>query len=94
MTAVPKPSPKVKEPKPLRSRPHRIPDTVRRDTLARWGTTCLWCGEPGGAVDLHHVQRRSQGGLDTPANLRPVHRKCHMRIHDHPAEAKRRGFLA
>lgn len=94
MTAVPKPPPPVKEPKRLRGKPHRIPDSIRRATLFMWGSECLWCREPGGAVDLHHVLRRSQGGSDAPANLRPVHRKCHRYIHEHPAEARKRGFLA
>ena len=94
MTAVPKPTPAVKEPKPLQSKPHRIPTHVRNQVLAAWFSTCAWCKRPGGALDLHHVQRRSQGGPDTPANLRPVHRLCHSYIHDHPAESKREGFLA
>jgi len=92
--AIPKPSPRIKEPKRLKSRPHQIPSLVRFVTFDRWGRTCLWCQQPGGALDLHHVLRRSQGGKDESANLRPVHRLCHQAIHDGPAEAKRRGFLA
>jgi 5-methylcytosine-specific restriction endonuclease McrA len=95
MIGVPKPTPRApREPRPLRSRPHRIPDKVRAQSFALWGSVCRWCGEQGGYLDLHHVKRRSQGGADIPSNLRPVHRKCHGYIHEHPAEAKRRGFLA
>ena len=94
MPAAPKPPMTIKQRKALKSKPHRIPERIRLDTFARWGTSCLWCREFGGAVDLHHVTRRSQGGADSPDNLRPVHRKCHSHIHDNPAEAKRRGFLA
>jgi 5-methylcytosine-specific restriction endonuclease McrA len=94
MIGVPKPTPRSKEPRPLRSKPHRIPDGVRFQSFKLWGTVCLWCEQPGGALDLHHKVRRSQGGADVPSNLRPVHRKCHMAIHERVAEAKRRGFLA
>lgn len=92
--SAPKPTPALKEPRTLKQSVHRIPERVRRDTLALFGPTCLWCKEPGGSVDLHHVQRRSQGGKDVPVNLRPVHRKCHRFIHDNPAVAKYAGFLA
>lgn len=94
MVAVPKPTPQIRGRKRLTSRPHRIADRIRAATFAMWGETCLWCEQPGGALDLHHVQRRSQGGKDEPLNLRPLHRKCHSFVHDHPTEAKRRGFLA
>jgi hypothetical protein len=94
MTAVPKPTPALKEPKTLTQKVHRIPAKVRDETFEKLGQTCHWCREPGGAVDLHHVLRRSQGGKDYWSNLRPVHRKCHSYIHEHPTEAKRRGFLA
>ena len=94
MSAVPKPTPAVKEPKPLQSKPHRIPVHVRNQVLAAWFSTCAWCQQPGGALDLHHVIRRSQGGKDTPANLRPLHRLCHERVHASPAESKAAGFLA
>lgn len=90
----PKPTPRIKTRERMKSKPHRIPDRVRRETLGLWGATCLWCRQPGGALDLHHVHRRSQGGKDIPSNLFPLHRKCHRYVHEHPAEAKRRGFLA
>jgi 5-methylcytosine-specific restriction endonuclease McrA len=92
--AVRKPTPKAKEPKPLKGRPHRIPDKERNEAFRFKGRRCHWCRVDGGALDLHHYLRRSQGGKDNWSNLIPVHRLCHSYIHEHPAEAKRRGFLA
>jgi len=94
MTSVPKPTPLAKEPKRLKSRPRPIPRDVREETFSKLGRICHWCRQPGGALDLHHVLRRSQGGKDDWPNLRPVHRLCHRYIHEHPTEAKKRGFLA
>jgi RNA-directed DNA polymerase len=62
--------------------------------FARDNYTCTWCGEPGGHLDPHHVIRRSQGGKDEVDNLKAVHRRCHRYLHEHPAEAKARGFLS
>ena len=84
----------IRQRKRLTMKYRGIPEQIKRATLEMWGTTCLWCEQPGGAVDLHHIQRRSQGGTDHPRTLRPVHRKCHSYIHEHPTEAKARGFLA
>lgn len=92
--AVPKPEPVIREPKRLKSKPHVIPAHVRNFVLARDRMTCRWCGVKGGALDCHHILRRSQGGKDEERNLVSVHRLCHGAIHDNPAEAKRRGFLA
>lgn len=91
--AVPKPTPKVKEPKRLQSKPHVIPDWIKNMVKARDRMRCRWCNRPGGALDAHHIRRRSQGGKDEAANLVSVHRICHEYIHAHPAEAKARGFL-
>lgn len=95
LRAAPKPTPTPKaEPKRLSSRPRPVDPRAARETYERDGYRCTWCGEPGGALDPHHVIRRSQGGKDVPENLRSVHRRCHRYIHEHPAEAKERGFLA
>lgn len=94
MVAWPKSTPRTKEPKPLESKPHVIPRHVRNLVQARDNMTCRWCRVRGGALDLHHILRRSQGGKDTEPNLVSVHRLCHQQIHEHPAEAKQRGFLA
>ncbi len=91
--ASPKPTPKAKEPKRLIGKPHRIPDKTREDTLDDYGRTCQWCQVAGGRLDLHHMLRRSQGGKDDRSTLIPVHRTCHRYIHEHPVEARERGFL-
>jgi len=92
--AWPKPDPIIREPKRLKSKPHVIPAHVRNLVLARDRMRCRWCMNPGGALDCHHRLRRSQGGKDEEGNLVSVHRLCHSYIHEHPEEAKRRGFLA
>ena len=92
--AVPKPDPIIREPRRLKSKPHVIPAHVRNLVLARDRMRCRWCMNPGGALDCHHRLRRSQGGKDEESNLVSVHRLCHSYIHEHPEEAKRRGFLA
>jgi 5-methylcytosine-specific restriction endonuclease McrA len=89
-----KPSPRKRAPKRLTSKPHVIPASVREEVLDRANRTCEWCEVPGGALDCHHVIRRSQGGQDRADNLRAVHRLCHQRIHDNPSMGKARGFLA
>ena len=89
-----KPTPRPKQLKPLKSRPHPIPPSVKLEVFERDGYLCGWCKVPGGALDAHHVIRRSQGGRDVAGNLRAVHRLCHRALHDNPAEAKRRGFLS
>lgn len=94
MVAVPKPTPRVREPKRLQAKPHVIAAPLRNLVLARDSMTCRWCKVRGGALDLHHIQRRSQGGKDEERNLVSLHRLCHQYVHDHPQEAKRRGFLA
>ena len=88
-----KPTPRPKVRRPLKATVHRIPDRVREDTFAAHGFTCCWCNVPGGALDLHHKLRRSQGGEDSRENLIPVHRTCHRYIHEHPEEAREWGFL-
>ena len=89
-----KPIPRPKTPKRLQSRPHVIAASIREAVFERDQWTCQWCEVPGGALDAHHVIRRSQGGKDEVANLVSVHRLCHRAIHDSPSAAKARGFLA
>ena len=45
-------------------------------------------------LHCHHIKRRSQGGSDEASNLLVVCARCHQFIHDHPAESRRRGYLA
>ncbi|MCA1572756.1 MAG: HNH endonuclease [Chloroflexi bacterium] len=92
---VPKPTPlTVKQRQKLHSRPRPVDRRAATETFERAHYTCEWCGEQGGHLDPHHVQRRSQGGSDSATNLKALHRRCHRYVHEHPAEAKRRGFLA
>jgi 5-methylcytosine-specific restriction endonuclease McrA len=93
LRAAPKPTPRVKEPKRLTSRPRPVDRKAAAEAFERDNFTCTWCGESGGHLDPHHVIRRSQGGRDVASNLKSVHRRCHRRIHESPAEARRRGFL-
>ena len=91
---IAKPTPKRRDRKPLKSRPHVIPASVKQQVFDRDNWTCRWCEVPGGALDAHHIQRRSQGGKDVVENLIAVHRVCHQQIHERVAEAKAEGFLA
>lgn len=94
LRAAPKPTPTPKaEPKRLSSRPRPVDARAARETYERDSFTCQWCRRPGGRLVPHHRLRRSQGGKDEPRFLVSVHGVCHDYIHDHPAEAKRRGFL-
>ena len=91
MIAKPTPRPKVR--KPLKSRVTGISPSLREAEFARDDYTCQWCKVLGGKLHPHHRLRRSQGGKDSMFYLVTVHPLCHSYIHDHPAEAKARGFL-
>ncbi|MCA1572503.1 MAG: HNH endonuclease [Chloroflexi bacterium] len=92
MISKPIPRPKVR--KRLTSKPHVIPSSMKEAVYERDSFTCQWCKVPGGALDAHHVTRRSQMGKDELSNLISVHRLCHRVIHENPSWAKERGFLA
>lgn len=47
----------------------------------------------GRGEHVHHIQLRSQGGLDVIGNLIDVCLACHVHIHDHPAWSYERGLL-
>ncbi len=89
----PKPTPKVRERKPLRSKLSTIPRSVRDRALERAGRICQWCEVPGGSLVIHHKLLRSAGGPDQVENLVAVHGTCHTAIHSRPTEARRRGFI-
>lgn len=95
MTGLPlwKPTRILKPRKPLKSRPHSIPVYVRNMVWTRDQMTCRWCRVKGGALDCHHRLPRSHGGRDDERTLVSVHRTCHSYIHEHPDEARKRGFL-
>lgn len=92
--AVPKPSPRQKDPKRLQSRPRPVNAKAARETFERDGWLCQWCRVPGGRLVPHHRFRRSAGGRDEARVLVSVHVLCHDAIHfTHVAEAKARRFL-
>lgn len=43
-------------------------------------TGCSICGGPVEAPETHHDNE--QRGDNSPGNLRPVHRRCHMHHHE------------
>lgn len=45
------------------------------------------------AAHAHHRKLRSQGGEDTPENLRHLCTDCHNHVHAHPAESYLAGWL-
>ena len=94
MSAVPKPPMTVKQRQRLKPKRRPVDAQAAATAYERDGYVCRWCQAPGGHLDAHHVLRRSQGGKDEPGNLVSVHRLCHSYIHEHPLEAKSRGFLA
>lgn len=90
---IQKPTPKIREPKPLRSRAHLLPIMLRADVLKRDEFTCRWCKVPGGHLDVHHILPRGRGGKDHLDNLAALHRSCHEQVHLHPLQGKKAGLL-
>ena len=90
--AIPKPTPLVRERKRLRRRIKGVAPALRHQVFERDRHTCQWCEQPGGHLDPHHWLPRSRGGRDELDNLVSVHRLCHRYIHEHPTEARERGF--
>ena len=90
---IPKPTPRPKVRKPLRSKPTGISPALREAVFARDDWTCQHCKVPGGRLDPHHILPRGRGGKDTLANLVSLHRLCHSYVHEHPTESKREGTL-
>jgi 5-methylcytosine-specific restriction endonuclease McrA len=93
MTYLAKPTPRPKERKPLKARPHVIPLAIRERVFERDEWLCQFCRFEGGSLDAHHRLPRSRGGRDEYDCLVSVHRRCHQAIHDRPAESYARGFL-
>ena len=62
---------------------------TRRSCEAEW----FGFRECSGRREVHHVQRRSQGGLHAPENLLVVCAAHHEAIHANPADAVRAGLL-
>jgi hypothetical protein len=65
---------------------------TRKALAERSMQCCEVCGKPN-PTDPHHRKRKSQGGLDTLANLLDLCRDCHNDIHHEPTRAKRYGYL-
>lgn len=91
---IPKPTPRPKIRKPLTSKPKGVAPSLREQVFSRDRYCCKWCRVPGGRLDPHHILPRGRGGKDELDNLVSLHRLCHSFIHEHPIEAKQRGFLA
>lgn len=72
-----------------------IPGVIRKKVHERDGGRCVRCG--GQASDLHHRQRRREGGhvLSNLISLcgRGNTSGCHGWAHSHPAEARDEGFI-
>lgn len=86
-------------PKPAPKRRTRKGATVDRAAIIARDGGCLGARvipetRCAGAIHLHHVLRRSQGGPDTPENLVALCAVCHGWVHEHPALARERGLLA
>jgi len=50
----------------------------------RAGKRCEKCGRGVTEIEAlspHHIQRRSQGGKDTPENLQMICYACHLKEH-------------
>ena len=90
---IPKPTPRPKVRKPIRSQPHAVNPALREQVFERDGYLCQHCKVPGGRLDPHHILPRGRGGKDTAENLVSLHRACHRQVHEHPIESKREGLL-
>lgn len=56
-----------------------IPVELRATVRKRDGQCCWWCG--GQAREVHHVNYRSEGGLDEENNLVLLCFHCHQMVH-------------
>ncbi len=68
-----------------------IPTRAREAIRRRDGGVCFRCG-CGGVMDLHHRQRRREGGHGL-ANLIALCPGCHRWVHANPTEARRCGWI-
>jgi hypothetical protein len=87
-------------PRALRQRARRraldIPDGARATVAARSGGRCELgleaAGCTGAATDVHHRQRRREGG-HAVVNLLHLCRGCHTWVTEHPAAARELGAI-
>ena len=68
-------------------------DVVKAQVLARaWLGVCDWCGKDL-PFDAHHRLAAAHLGQYRAWVLAAVSRACHGYIHEHPVEARDRGFI-
>lgn len=87
--------------RPRRAQRVTIPESIRRQALARDGKACQRCGVSiiGKPYSLHHRKPRSQGGEHTLANLVTVcgfggdTSMCHGEIESQRTQATEDGWL-
>ena len=69
-------------PKPTRSRlGGEAYQALHREILQRDGWRCQLCGSMRG-LEVHHLQRRSQSGVDSEDNLLTLCSGCHRKVHE------------
>jgi len=69
-----------------------LPRALRAALGERALGCCEVCGKPN-PTDPHHRKRKSQGGLDTLANLLDLCRDCHRSVHLNVKHSRRHGRL-
>jgi hypothetical protein len=68
-------------------------DEATMQLWSRCRDLCEWCDRPlAGQMVRHHRMRKQDGG-DRLCNLVALHDACHKYVHEHPLEAKDRGFI-
>lgn len=83
-----KPIPRVSK----RRRPLQVAYLAKRDEFLRARPFCEICG--GVTRDVHHKAGRLGGNLLNESTWMSVCRGCHDYIHQHPKEARAKGWLA
>lgn len=53
---------------------------------------CSKCGS-GENVEMHHVDYRSEGGVDAPENMTALCRSCHVELHSGRGDWSRWGAI-
>lgn len=73
-----------------RARARRL-EAVRPLIMARCGNKCEspFCRKTAPRLDLHHIVKRSAGGIDDPSGIVALCRACHVRL-DLPEGHRRR----
>lgn len=61
---------------------YKLSSRTRSKILRRMNIGCSHCGWKVGAIDLHHIIERKNGGSNDMDNLSPVCPNCHRLIHE------------